>query len=125
MVTGCQENEACSKVLNFLERLDDRIRCTQEETDADVEPSEDIGRTKSLGCIFSEEPADRTNAFKLKISSLTDFYDVLFQSWTDLSQKHAIRSSKRVTVAFYSAFFNIHPSGALTALFSCYMAGAT
>ena len=32
---------------------------------------------KSLGCIFSEKPADRTNAFKLEISSLADFYDVL------------------------------------------------
>ena len=29
---GCQENESCSKVLNFLERLDNRIRCTHEET---------------------------------------------------------------------------------------------
>ena len=32
VVAGCQENEPCSKVLNFLERLDDRIRCTHEET---------------------------------------------------------------------------------------------
>ena len=32
---------------------------------------------KSLGCIFSEKPADRTKAFKLEISSLADFYDVL------------------------------------------------
>ena len=36
MVVGCQENESCSKVLNFLERLDDRIGCTQEETVAVV-----------------------------------------------------------------------------------------
>ena len=28
VMTGCQENKSCSKVLNFLERLDDRIRCT-------------------------------------------------------------------------------------------------
>ena len=28
---GCQENESCSKGLNFLERLDERIRCTHEE----------------------------------------------------------------------------------------------
>ena len=28
VVTGCQENKSCSKVLNFLERLDNRIRCT-------------------------------------------------------------------------------------------------
>ena len=32
VVAGCQENERCNKVLNFLERLDDRIRCTHEET---------------------------------------------------------------------------------------------
>ena len=32
VVTGCQENKSCSKVLNFLERLDDRIRCTHKET---------------------------------------------------------------------------------------------
>ena len=32
VVTGCQENESCNKVLNFLERFDDRIRCTNEET---------------------------------------------------------------------------------------------
>ena len=25
VVTECQENESCDKVLNFLERLDDRI----------------------------------------------------------------------------------------------------
>ena len=36
VVTGCQENESCSKVLNFLERLDDRIRCTHKETVAVV-----------------------------------------------------------------------------------------
>ena len=32
VMTGCQENKSCSKVLNFLERLDDRIRCTHKET---------------------------------------------------------------------------------------------
>ena len=36
LVAGCQENESCSKVLNFLERLDDRIRSTHEETVAVV-----------------------------------------------------------------------------------------
>ena len=66
-----------SKVLNFLERLDDRIRCTHEETVAVVESCEDIGGNKNLGSIFSEKPADRTNAFKLEISNLVDFYDVL------------------------------------------------
>ena len=56
-MTGCQENKFCSKVLNFLERLDDRIRCTHEETVAVVKPCEDIGSNKSLGCVFSEKPA--------------------------------------------------------------------
>ena len=32
VVTGCQENKSCSKVLYFLERLYDRIRCAHEET---------------------------------------------------------------------------------------------
>ena len=36
VVTGCQENKSCSEVLNFLDRLDDRIRCTHEETVAVV-----------------------------------------------------------------------------------------
>ena len=58
VVMGCQENESCGKVLNFLERLDDRIRCTHEERVAVVKPSEDIGSNKSLGCVFSEKPVD-------------------------------------------------------------------
>ena len=37
-VTGCQENESCIKVLDFLERLDDRITCSHEETVAVVKP---------------------------------------------------------------------------------------
>ena len=38
VVAGCQENESCSKVLNFLERLDDRIIRTLEETVVVVKP---------------------------------------------------------------------------------------
>ena len=38
MVSGCQENKSCSKVLNFLERLVDRTGCTHEETVAVVKP---------------------------------------------------------------------------------------
>ena len=38
VVAGCQENESCSKVLNFLERLDDRIRCTDKEPIAVIKP---------------------------------------------------------------------------------------
>ena len=37
-----------------------------------------IGGNKSLGCIFSEKPADRTNLLKLEISSLTDFMTCFF-----------------------------------------------
>ena len=89
LVAGCQKKESCSKVLNFLERLDDRIRCTHEEAVAVVE-WEDLGGNKSLGCIFSEKPVpDRTNAFKLEISSLADFYDVLLhgQVWAKNDSK--------------------------------------
>ena len=42
VVAGCQKNEFCSKILNYMERLDDRIRCTHEETVAVVKPWEDI-----------------------------------------------------------------------------------
>ena len=89
VVAGCQENESCSKGLNFLERLDDIIRCTHQETVAVVKPWEDIGSNKSLACVFSEKPADWTNAFKLEISSLTDFYDVLLhgQFWVKNKSK--------------------------------------
>ena len=38
VVKGCQENKSCGKVLFFLERLDDRIRCTHEDTVAVVKP---------------------------------------------------------------------------------------
>ena len=84
VVVRCQENEPCSKVLNFLERLDDRIRCTHEETVAVVKLWEDIGSNKSLGCVLSEKPADWTNAFKLKIRHIfmtCFFMDSLSQEW--------------------------------------------
>ena len=86
VMTGCQENKSCSKVLNFLERLDDRIRCTHTETVAVVKPWKDVGSNKSLGWVFSEKPADWTNAFKLEISSLADFLWCA-SSWTVLSQE--------------------------------------
>ena len=38
VVTGYQENKSCSKVQNFLEWLDDRIRYTHKETIAVVKP---------------------------------------------------------------------------------------
>ena len=53
------------------------------------------------------------------------FYIVLFST---LEQSHCTLvacDSKWVTVASYSTFFNIHQSGVFTALFGCYMAGAT
>ena len=89
VVTECQENESCNKVSNFLEMLDDRIRYTHKETVAVVKPWEDIGSNKSLGCVFSENPADWTNASKLEISSLADFYDVLLrgQFWVKNESK--------------------------------------
>ena len=36
VVKGSQENESCSKVLNFLEKLEHRITCTHKETFAVV-----------------------------------------------------------------------------------------
>ena len=39
----CHEDESCSKVLNFLERLDDRTGCTHEETVTVIKPREDVG----------------------------------------------------------------------------------
>ena len=38
VVAGCKENESCSKVMNILERLDDRISRTHGETVAVVKP---------------------------------------------------------------------------------------
>ena len=53
VMTRCHENESCSKVLNFLERLDDRIGCAHEETVTVNKPREDVG-----GMIFSEKSAN-------------------------------------------------------------------
>ena len=58
VMTRCHENESCSKVLNSLERLDDRSGCAHEETVTVIKPREDVGGKKSLGCIFSEKSAD-------------------------------------------------------------------
>ena len=70
---------SCSKVLNFLERLDDRIGCAHEEAVTVIKSWETVGGNKSFGCIFSEKSADWTNKLELEISSLTDLYDVFFQ----------------------------------------------
>ena len=56
-MTRCHENESCSKVLNFLERLDDRIGFTHEETVTVIKPREDVGGNKGFGCILSEKSA--------------------------------------------------------------------
>ena len=39
VVTGERVSLAATKVLNFVERLDNRIRCTHEETVAVVKPA--------------------------------------------------------------------------------------
>ena len=54
----CREDESCSKVLNFLERLDDRIGCAYEETVTIIKSLQDVGANKSFGCIFCEKSAD-------------------------------------------------------------------
>ena len=48
VMTGCHEDESCSKVLNFLERLDDRIGCAHEEAVTVIKPREDVGGNKGL-----------------------------------------------------------------------------
>ena len=57
-MTRCDEDESCSKILNFLERFDDRIWCAHEETVTVIKPREDVGGNKSLGCIYIEKSAD-------------------------------------------------------------------
>ena len=73
-MTRCHENESCIKVLNFLERLDDRIGCAHEETVTVIKPREVLGGNKKFGCIFREKSADRRNTLDLEISSSTDHY---------------------------------------------------
>ena len=58
VVSWRHENESRSKVSNFLERLDGRIRYTHKEIVAVVKQREDIGNDKSSGCVFSEKHAD-------------------------------------------------------------------
>ena len=76
VMTRCHENEFCSKILNFLERLDDRVGCTHEETVTLIKMREDVGGNKSFGCIFSEKSGDCTNTSELEMSGLTDLYDM-------------------------------------------------
>ena len=38
VIVKCHEDEPCSKVLNFLERTDDKIGCIHEETVAVIKP---------------------------------------------------------------------------------------
>ena len=49
LMTRCHENESCSKILNFLERLDDKIECAHEETVTVIKLREDVGGNKSFG----------------------------------------------------------------------------
>ena len=55
-----------------------------------------IGSNKTLGCIFSEKSADWTNVFKLEISYLTYFYDMLLhgQVWVKNDSKVSGRIRK-------------------------------
>ena len=63
--------------------------CIHEETVAVVKPWENTGSNKSLGCVFSKKPADWTNAFKLEVTSMADFYDALLhaQLWVKNESK--------------------------------------
>ena len=66
-----KEEEFCRNVLNFMERLDDRIRCTLEETVAVVKPWEDIGSNNWTN-------TDWTNTFKFEVSSWQIFMRCFF-----------------------------------------------
>ena len=48
VVVRCQENEPCRKVLNFLERLDDRIRYTHKQTVAVVKSWQQVLAASSV-----------------------------------------------------------------------------
>ena len=58
VMTRYHEDGSCSKVLNFLERLNDRIGCAHEEIVTVIKPREDVGGNKSFGYIFSEKSAN-------------------------------------------------------------------
>ena len=86
VMTGCQENKSCSKVLNFLERLDDRIRCTHKETVAVVKLWKDVGSNKY---------------FKTTETGLCNFMCwYRFQWWTSLQiykcEMYHVASIKRI-----------------------------
>ena len=61
----CHEDESCSKVLNSLERLDDRIGCVWLWVDSYSNQTMrgHIRGNKSFDCAFSEISADWTNAW--------------------------------------------------------------
>ena len=61
VMTRCHENESCSKVLNFLERLDDRIGCTHKETVTVIKPREGVGGNKGFGCITQPQFTKHVN----------------------------------------------------------------
>ena len=88
---GAKRTSLAAKFLNFLERLDDRIRCTHKETVAVVKPWKDVGSNKSWLRLQWETCG--LNAFKLEISSLADFYDVLLhgQFWVKNESKVRVR----------------------------------
>ena len=52
VVAGCQENESFRKVLNLLKWLDDRIRCTHEETVASYPVSQLHKYESNALCIY-------------------------------------------------------------------------
>ena len=53
------------------------------------------------------------------------FYIVLFSALEQTHCTHVACDSEWMTVSFYSAFFNIHQSDVVAAIFGCCMAGAT
>ena len=85
MAAGCQEKESCSKVLNFLERLDDRIRqSTHEDTHM---------YTASVTLSSSPQLTSLTLSSSLQLTSLTLSSSLQVTSVTFLfSSANVIRS---------------------------------
>ena len=68
VMTGCQENKSCSKVLNFLERLDDRIRCTHKEVyPLGITPHG--GQSESLWREKASQSSIRNSSFQIQHKS--------------------------------------------------------
>ena len=101
LVVGCQENESCSEVSNFLERLDDRIRCRDSEytTVAFVYPPQWLQRCLVVTWFVPRETAAVSAQVLCTPCNDTPVYSVtLFQAIFIQSMHHT------PSIAFWSDF---------------------